>query len=126
KLAPLLLHGDAAFSGQGIVAETLQMGRLRGYDVGGTIHIVINNQVGFTAKPNEARSTTYATDIAKLLEVPIFHVNGQDPEACVRVAKLAMRYRQRFQQDVVIDFICFRRYGHNEGDEPRFTQPQMY
>ncbi len=126
KLAPLLLHGDAAFSGQGIVAETLQMGRLRGYDVGGTIHIVINNQVGFTARPNESRSTTYATDIAKLLEVPIFHVNGQDPEACVRVAKLAMKYRQKFQQDVVIDLVCFRRYGHNEGDEPRFTQPQMY
>ena len=126
KLLPLLLHGDAAFSGQGIVPETLQMGRLRGYDVGGTIHIVINNQVGFTATPNEARSTTYATDIAKLLEIPIFHVNGHDPEACVRVAKLAMRYRQRFGQDVVIDLVCFRQWGHNEGDEPRFTQPLMY
>ena len=126
KLAPVLLHGDAAFSGQGVVAETLQMGRLRGYDVGGTIHIVINNQVGFTATPSEARSTTYATDIAKLLEVPIFHVNGHDPEACVRVAKLAMRYRQKFQQDVVIDLVCYRKWGHNEGDEPRFTQPQMY
>ena len=123
---PLLLHGDAAFSGQGIVPETLQMGRLRGYDVGGTVHIVINNQVGFTADPNESRSTTYATDIAKLLEIPIFHVNGHDPEACVRVAKLAMRYRQRFGQDVVIDLVCFRQYGHNEGDEPRFTQPLMY
>lgn len=126
RLLPLLLHGDAAFSGQGVVPETLQMGRLRGYDVGGTMHIVINNQVGFTAVPDESRSTTYATDIAKLLEIPIFHVNGHDPEACVRVAKLAMRYRQRFGQDVVIDLVCFRQYGHNEGDEPRFTQPLMY
>jgi 2-oxoglutarate dehydrogenase E1 component len=126
KLAPLLLHGDAAFSGQGIVAETLQMARLRGYDVGGTIHVVINNQIGFTATPDEQRSTMYATDIAKILEVPIFHVNGHDPEACVRVAKLAMRYRQKFQQDVVIDLVCYREYGHNEGDEPRFTQPVMY
>ena len=126
QLLPMLLHGDAAFSGQGIVAETLQMGGLRGYDLGGTIHIVINNQVGFTADPRESRSTTYATDIAKLLEIPIFHVNGHDPEACVRVAKLAMRYRQRFGQDVVIDLVCFRQYGHNEGDEPRFTQPLMY
>jgi 2-oxoglutarate dehydrogenase E1 component len=126
KLVPLLLHGDAAFAGQGIVAETLNMSQIPGYDVGGTIHIVINNQVGFTAIPEETRSTTYATDIAKILEVPIFHVNGQDPEACARVAKLAMRYRQRFQQDVVIDLVCFRKYGHNEGDEPRFTQPEMY
>ncbi len=126
KLVPLLLHGDAAFSGQGVVAETLNMSKIPGYDVGGTIHIVINNQVGFTAIPEETRSTTYATDIAKLLEVPIFHVNGQDPEACVRVAKLAMRYRQRFHQDVIIDFVCYRKYGHNEGDEPRFTQPEMY
>ncbi len=126
RLLPLLLHGDAAFSGQGIVPETLQMGRLRGYDIGGTLHIVINNQVGFTASPDESRSTTYATDIAKLLEIPIFHVNGHDPEACVRVAKLAMRYRQRFHQDVVIDLVCFRQWGHNEGDEPRFTQPLMY
>ncbi len=126
KLAPFLLHGDAAFSGQGIVTETLNLAKLDAHDVGGTIHIVINNQVGFTAEPGESRSTTYCTDIAKILEIPIFHINSDDPEACVRVAKLAMRYRQKFKTDVVIDFICYRRYGHNEGDEPRFTQPKMY
>jgi 2-oxoglutarate dehydrogenase E1 component len=123
---PVLLHGDAAFSGQGIVAESLNLSLVDGFSVGGCIHIVTNNQIGFTALPEESRSTTYSTDIAKILEVPIFHVNGDDPEACVRVAKLAMRYRQKFKQDVVIDLVCYRRYGHNEGDEPRFTQPQMY
>ncbi|MEZ4460576.1 MAG: 2-oxoglutarate dehydrogenase E1 component [bacterium] len=123
---PVLLHGDAAFSGQGIVAESLNLSLVDGFSVAGCLHIVTNNQIGFTALPEESRSTTYATDIAKILEVPIFHVNGDDPEACVRVAKLAMRYRQKFQQDVVIDLVCYRRYGHNEGDEPRFTQPQMY
>lgn len=123
---PVLLHGDSAFSGQGIVAESLNLSLVEGFVVGGCIHIVTNNQIGFTALPEESRSTTYATDIAKILEVPIFHVNGDDPEACVRVAKLATRYRQKFQQDVVIDLVCYRRYGHNEGDEPRFTQPQMY
>jgi len=126
KFAPFLLHGDAAFSGQGIVTETLNLAKLEAHDVGGTIHIVINNQVGFTAIPEESRSTTYCTDIAKILEIPIFHINSDDPEACVRVAKLAMRYRQKFKTDIVIDFICYRRYGHNEGDEPRFTQPTMY
>jgi 2-oxoglutarate dehydrogenase E1 component len=126
RVLPLLLHGDAAFSGQGIVAEALNLGNLHGYDVGGTIHIVINNQIGFTALPEESRSTTYATDIAKILECPIFHLNGNDPEACVRASKLAIEFRQKFGQDVILDLICYRRYGHNEGDEPRFTQPMMY
>ncbi|MFU8804832.1 MAG: 2-oxoglutarate dehydrogenase E1 component [Bradymonadaceae bacterium] len=126
RLVPLLLHGDAAFAGQGIVAESLNLARVRGFRVGGTIHVVINNQIGFTTHPEESRSTTYATDVAKMLEVPIFHVNGDDPEACARVMKLAMRYRQLFGEDVIIDLVCYRRYGHNEGDEPRYTQPMMY
>ncbi|MFB6372053.1 MAG: 2-oxoglutarate dehydrogenase E1 component, partial [Bradymonadaceae bacterium] len=126
QICPLLLHGDAAFSGQGIVSETLQLARLDGFSVGGTIHIVINNQIGFTTEPESGRSTTYATDVAQMLEVPIFHVNVNDPEACVRVMKLAARYRQSFQEDVIIDLVCYREYGHNEGDEPRFTQPEMY
>ncbi len=126
RLLPLLLHGDAAFSGQGIVAESLNLARVPGYHVGGTIHVVINNQIGFTTNPEEGRSTTYATDVAKLLEVPIFHVNANDPEACARVMRLAIRYRQKFGEDVIIDLVCYRRYGHNEGDEPRFTQPIMY
>jgi 2-oxoglutarate dehydrogenase E1 component len=125
-IVPLLLHGDAAFSGQGIVPEGLNMSMLDAYRVGGTVHIVINNQVGFTTGVADARSTRYATDIAKMLEVPILHVNGDDTEACLRVIKLAMRYRQEFGRDVVIDLVCYRRYGHNEGDEPRFTQPVMY
>jgi 2-oxoglutarate dehydrogenase E1 component len=126
KIAPILMHGDAAFAGQGIVAESLNLARLSGFDVGGSIHIVINNQIGFTTEPEAGRSTTYATDIAQMLEVPIFHVNVNDPEACVRVAKLAARYRQLFGEDVIIDLVCYREYGHNEGDEPRFTQPTMY
>ena len=126
RLVPLLLHGDAGFSGQGIVAESLNLARVPGYHIGGTIHVVINNQIGFTTEPEEGRSTTYATDVAKMLEVPIFHVNANDPEACVRVMKLATRYRQRFGEDVIIDLVCYREYGHNEGDEPRFTQPTMY
>ncbi|AWV89886.1 2-oxoglutarate dehydrogenase E1 component [Bradymonas sediminis] len=126
QIVPVLMHGDAAFAGQGIVTETLNMSQLDAYDVGGTIHIVINNQIGFTAEPSEARSTTYATDVAKMLSVPIFHVNGNDPDACVRVMKLAARYRQMFGEDVIIDLVCYREYGHNEGDEPRFTQPLMY
>jgi len=123
---PLLIHGDAAFAGQGIVAETLNMSQLAGYTTGGTIHLVINNQIGYTTLPEEARSTRYATDMAKMLMVPIFHVHGEDPEAAVHVMRLAAEYRLAFNKDVVIDVICYRRYGHNEGDEPYFTQPLMY
>lgn len=123
---PLVLHGDAAFAGQGVVAETFNIADLEAYDAGGTVHVVINNQIGFTTLPIDGRSTRYSTDIAKMLEVPILHVNGNDPEACVRAAKLAGRYRQRFGRDVIIDLVCYRYYGHNEGDEPRFTQPVMY
>ncbi|CAN0196617.1 unnamed protein product, partial [Laminaria digitata] len=123
---PLVLHGDAAFCGQGVVAETLNIADLPAYDAGGTVHVVINNQIGFTTLPVDGRSTRYSTDIAKMLEVPILHVNGNDPEACIRAAKLAARFRQKFGRDVVIDLICYRYYGHNEGDEPRYTQPVMY
>lgn len=123
---PILIHGDAAFSGQGIVAETLNMHRLRGYRVGGTIHIIANNQVGFTTNYWSGRSTRYASDLAKGFKIPIVHVNANDPEACIEVARLAIAYRQRFQEDFLIDLVGYRRYGHNEGDEPRFTQPRMY
>ncbi|NTX15794.1 2-oxoglutarate dehydrogenase E1 component [Myxococcus sp. CA051A] len=123
---PLLIHGDAAFMGQGVVAETLNLSGLKGYATGGTIHVVINNQVGFTTDPHDSRSSIYATAIAQMLDIPIFHVNGDDPEACVHVARLAAEYRQTFHSDVVIDLICYRRYGHNEGDDPSFTQPAMY
>ena len=123
---PILIHGDAAFSGQGIVAETLNMHRLRGYRVGGTIHIIANNQVGFTTNYWSSRSTRYASDLAKGFKIPIVHVNADDPEACIEVARLAIAYRQKFQEDFLIDLVGYRRYGHNEGDEPRFTQPRMY
>ncbi len=126
KAMTLLIHGDAAFAGEGVVQETFNMSQLEAYTTGGTIHVVINNQIGFVTPPEEGRSTTYATDVAKMLQIPIFHVNGEDAEAVAQVVRLAMDFRLEFKRDVVIDMYCYRRRGHNEGEEPSFTQPLMY
>ena len=126
NVMPLLIHGDAAFMGQGVVAETLNLAGLPGYSTGGTIHVVVNNQIGFTTNPSDSRSTRYCTDICRMLKCPVFHVNGEDPEAVIQVTRLATEFRERFNKDVVIDMYCYRKYGHNEGDEPRFTPPVMY
>src|SRR5690606_25438585 len=126
KVLPLLVHGDSSFAGQGVVAELFNASELFGYRVGGSVHVVINNQVGFTTVPSEYRSSRYSTDVARMLQIPIFHVNGEDPESVVQVARLAVDFRARFGKDVVIDLYCYRKLGHNEGDDPTYTQPLMY
>ena len=126
KVIPILIHGDAAFAGQGVVAECFAMSGLPGHNTGGTIHIIVNNQIGFTTSPRFARSSPYPSDVAKMVEAPILHVNGDDPEAVVYATRIATEFRLKFNRDVVVDLICYRRFGHNEGDEPSFTQPLMY
>src|SRR5690606_23856116 len=126
KAVPFLIHGDSAVAGQGIVYEVTQMAGLKGYHTGGTIHFVINNQVGFTTDFDDARSSIYCTDIAKIIDAPVIHVNGDDAEAVVFAAKLAAEWRQKFRRDIFVDMVCYRRHGHNESDEPKFTQPQLY
>jgi len=126
KIVPILIHGDASFAGQGVNYETFGLSNLDNYTVGGTIHVVCNNQIGFTTPPRQSRSTPYCTDIAKMLDIPIFHVNGDDVESVVYVSKIAAEWRNTFKTDVVIDIVGYRRYGHNEVDEPKFTQPLMY
>src|SRR5688572_32916820 len=126
RTLPILIHGDTSFPGQGIVAETLNLSRLRGYDTDGAIHIIANNQVGFTATPSESYSTSYASGLARGFKLPIVHVNADDPVACLEAARLAWEYRARFRRDFLIDLVGYRRHGHNEGDEPAFTQPVMY
>ena len=126
RVIPVLIHGDAAMSGQGIVAETLNLSQVDGYNTGGSMHLVINNQIGFTTDPRESRSTNYCSDVALMVKAPVFHVNGDDPEACIRAAQMAYDFRQLFHRDVVIDMLCWRKHGHNEGDDASYTQPVLY